>query len=573
MARMLPAACPRDTPSEAERRIFEHIKSETPDSWVALHSLGLTRHRRKPWAEADFVLIAPRGIFILEVKGGAVRRINREWWTNDQRLEESPFDQAAGAAAALFHDLRDEVPAVRASLVGHGVCFPNVIFDVEGTDLEGDLVYDARDVERPFARYVERLSQHWEQRLADRIPGFAPTPLGARDIRAVIDRLAKDFDLAPSLRADIGEVTRELVRLTDAQVATFRGLEENPRVVIRGSAGTGKTLIAIADAERLAQRGARVLVTCHSNALRDYLAMRVAQESNIDVLAFQRLCGELIVKAGMDDPRRPGGRAEEYYDVLRPTAALEAWCELEDAPQWDALVVDEAQDLLTGAASDVLDAVLVGGWNDGVWRLYLDPVQDIFVASHREVIDRVCGRAVQFRLGINCRNTAEIGRDTSIATGCSIQETLPVNGPDPIWLPYDDERDHRRLLGRQIRSWIEAGIRPDEITILSPVRRHNSVLADGMPAGVPSRLLDGPVLDPSQRQNAVQFSTVAAFKGLESDVVLLLDMPFLGREDRSATTYVGMTRARAVLAVMYDQRLGSKLEELQRDFGRRLVAT
>jgi hypothetical protein len=570
---MLPAACPGDTPSEAERRIFERLKSETPDSWVALHSLGLTRHRRKPWAEADFVVVAPKGIFVLEVKGGAVRRIGREWWTNDARLDESPFDQAAGAAAALFHDLRDAVPVVRTSLVGHGVCFPNVIFNVDGTDLEGDLVYDARNVEEAFARYIERLAEHWERRLADRIPRFATKPLGARDIRAVVDRLAGDFDLIPSLRADIGEVTHELVRLTEAQVATFRGLEENPRVVIRGSAGTGKTLIAIADAERLAQRGERVLVTCHSNALRDYLAARVAHEPKIDVLAFQQLCGELIVKAGIEDPRHPGGRAEEYYDVLRPTAALEAWCDLEDPPQWDALVVDEAQDLLTGAASDLLEALLVDGWDKGVWRLYLDPLQDIFVASHREVIDRICGRGAQLRLGINCRNTAEIGRDTSIATGCPIQETLPVNGPDPTWLPYADDRDHVRLVGKQIRSWIESGIRPEEIAVLSPVRRHNSVLADGMPKGVPCRLVDGPIVDQTQRRGAVQFSTVAAFKGLESDVVLLLDDPLLGREDRRATTYVGMTRARAVLAVMYDQRLTAKMEELQRDFGRRLIAT
>jgi hypothetical protein len=34
-----------------------------------------------------------------------------------------------------------------------------------------------------------------------------------------------------------------------------------------------------------------------------------------------------------------------------------------------------------------------------------------------------------------------------------------------------------------------------------------------------------------------------------------------------------MSRARAVLAVMYDSRFSGKLEELQRDFGRRLVAT
>ncbi len=572
MARMLPAHCPRGTPSEAERRIFDHIKSETPDSWVALHSLGLTRHRRKPWAEADFVVVTSKGIFVLEVKGGAVRRTGREWSTNNQRLDESPFDQAAGAAAALFQDLRDAVPAVAASLVGHGVCFPNVIFDVAGTDLEGELVYDARDTEQVFARYIERLTRHWEQRLADRLPGFTPKPLGARDMKAVINRLAGDFDLIPSLRADIGEVTREHVRLTEAQLVTFRGLEENPRVVVRGSAGTGKTLIAIADAERLATHGLRILVTCHSNALRDYLALRVAHEPKISVIAFQQLCSDLIAKAGIADPRHPSGRAEEYYDILRPTAALEAWFDLQDPPQWDALVVDEAQDLLTGAASDLLDTVLVGGWKTGTWRLYLDPLQDIFVASHREIIDRICGDGAQFRLAINCRNTAEIGRETSIAAGCDIHETLPVNGPDPTWLPYVDEREHLRLVGKQIRAWVEAGVRPEDITILSPVRRHNSVLANGLPPGVPCRLVDGPIIAPGRERNALQFSTVAAFKGLESDVVLLLDLPFLGREDRSATTYVGMTRACAVLAVMYDQRLSSRLGELQRDFGRRLVA-
>ena len=104
---------------------------------------------------------------------------------------------------------------------------------------------------------------------------------------------------------------------------------------------------------------------------------------------------------------------------------------MEDPPQWDALVVDEAQDLLTGAASDLLDTVLVGGWKTGTWRLYLDPLQDIFVASHREVIDRTCADGMQFRLKINCRNTAEIGRETSIATGCDIQETLPGERPRP----------------------------------------------------------------------------------------------------------------------------------------------
>jgi ATP-dependent exoDNAse (exonuclease V) beta subunit len=63
---------------------------------------------------------------------------------------------------------------------------------------------------------------------------------------------------------------------------------------------------------------------------------------------------------------------------------------------------------------------------------------------------------------------------------------------------------------------------------------------------------------------------VAAFKGLESDAVLLLDAQ-LGREDRLASLYVAMTRARAVLAVLRSRRLDATWASLQQDFGRRLA--
>jgi hypothetical protein len=70
----------------------------------------------------------------------------------------------------------------------------------------------------------------------------------------------------------------------------------------------------------------------------------------------------------------------------------------------------------------------------------------------------------------------------------------------------------------------------------------------------------------------VQFATVAAFKGLEADAILLLDAPFLGQLDRASTLYVGMTRARALLSVLRQERFESQWERLQQEFGRRLVA-
>lgn len=570
MARMLPRECRSSTPSPAERRLFGRIERELGDEWVALHSVGIARHRRKPWAEADFVIVGPGGIFVLEVKGGAVQRIDRRWTTNGKPLAESPIDQAAGAAAALYSDLAAKLPAVRAAAVGHGVCFPDVRFRVGGAEVEPDLIYDADDGTAGFDRYVHRLVTHWHERLAE-VKRRPPRTLGSRYVDAIIDVLAPDFDLVRSLRAEAGEVLRGLVRLTDEQVAHFRAFEENPRVLVRGGAGTGKTLLAAADAERAARGGAEVLFVCHSNALRDELRSRLAETPGVRVFAFQELCSDLIARAGVPDERPNGSRSQEYFDVYRPTLAMEAWAKLDDPPQWDLLVVDEAQDLLGAPAAELLEMLLDGGWEDGRWRLFLDPVQDVFSASHSDIVDRISTAGFRVRLSVNCRNSGPIARDTAIATRTALSDTLAIDGPEPVWLAYRDHREHRRVVARQLREWLDAGIRPTEITIVSPVRRINSVLADGLPAGTPCSLIDGPILDREAHPTAVQFVTAAAFKGLESDAVLVLDAPDFGDNSRAATLYVGMTRGRALLAIARDTRYDARWGDLQREFGRRLV--
>jgi superfamily I DNA/RNA helicase len=270
-----------------------------------------------------------------------------------------------------------------------------------------------------------------------------------------------------------------------------------------------------------------------------------------------------------DSPAQP---SQEYFDVLRPMKAIEAWASLRDPPEWQALIVDEAQDLLTGPAADLLETLVTGGWNAGRWRLFLDPVQDIFAASHAEIIDRVSRNAAHASLSVNCRNSLQIARDTAIATTGPFAATRGVDGPDPLWLTYSDEREHLRLVGQQLKQWLNQGLRPTDITILSPVRRINSTLADGLPAGTPCSLVDGPLLDRREHPNAVQFATVAAFKGLESDAVLLLDAPHLGEVEKAVTLYVGMTRARAILAVLLDRRYVETWHLLQQEFGRRLAA-
>lgn len=567
---MLPRECAPDTPSRAERRLFTAIESELSEAWVAMHSLGIARHGRKPWAEADFVLIGPGGVFVVEVKGGSIRRQGRRWTTNGKLLKQSPIDQAAGAAAALYADLSGELDCVRATAVGHAVCFPDVVFDVGGADVDADLVYHADDVRAGFDTYVERVVGHWHRRLAS-MKGAPPRPLSPTDIQRVVDSLAPDFDLAMSLRATASGVGRDLVRLTAEQVAHFSGFDDNPRVMVRGGAGTGKTLLAIADAERAAAAGVRVLFVCQSNPLRDRLREQLADRPGVDVFGFQELCGMLISQSGVAEPPRPARTTDEYFDVLRPTVAMEGWAELTDPPEWDLLVVDEAQDLLTGPASELLELLVRGGWQEGRWRIFYDPVQDLFGASHTEVVQRVGERGFRVRLTINCRNSAPIARDTAIATSSPLVETLPVEGPEPTWVRYRDEAEQRKQVGVQLRTWIDGGIDVSDIAILSVARRENSVLAEGLPPGVPAQLVDGPVIATRRSRREIQFCTVASFKGLEADAVLLLDAPYLGRREMAGPIYVGMTRARALLTVLRHERFDDDWTRLEQEFGRRLV--
>ena len=83
MARMVPDR-PATTSSAAEVAVFERIRDELTAEWIALHSVGMTIHDSKPWAEIDFVLIGPPGVFCLEVKGGVIAREGGVWYTTPQ---------------------------------------------------------------------------------------------------------------------------------------------------------------------------------------------------------------------------------------------------------------------------------------------------------------------------------------------------------------------------------------------------------------------------------------------------------------------------------------------------------
>ncbi len=73
--RMVPPVVAESTKSKAEKRIFALLRGvDLGAPATALHSLNLSEHDYKLVGELDFLLITHRGIYVLEVKGGRVRR-------------------------------------------------------------------------------------------------------------------------------------------------------------------------------------------------------------------------------------------------------------------------------------------------------------------------------------------------------------------------------------------------------------------------------------------------------------------------------------------------------------------
>ena len=535
MARMVPPAIAAGSKDDPELRVFKLIEEETPDGWVGLHHVGVPRHRYKPIGEIDFIVISDLGVFSLEVKGGAVGCRDGVWYAGKRDLKESPFMQVGSASAALRNETQDLQPY----LSGYGCVFPECVFSVESEEVLPEVVYDESNYGAGFRAYIERLAEYWRGRYPK------AKPLDARAIARVQKALRPDFDLVESIMPSVRESKRSLVAYTDQQRRAIAGLREQDRVVVRGGAGTGKTLIAINEACRLADSGARTLLTCYSKALAAHLRLRLDQ-ANLTVEHSDKLISRLIAEgetAGMV-PRDASD--EDRFAVYRPLAAIEAASRLQMEESFDAIVIDEGQDLLTQGRLDVLSCLLRGGIEAGAWRVFWDQQQAILLGADANL--QHLHDYESYPLDINCRNTKEIAEQVQYLSGITADEVAFTEGPRTVDREWDNAKGQSKVARACIKDWLDRGVPPEAITILSPRRFESSAAVSDVGIGV--RIRDRSGEPPEDEPGVIRFSTIQSFKGLESDAVILADVDDLDSDTARGLLYVGASRARTLLAVL-----------------------
>jgi DNA helicase IV len=433
---------------------------------------------------------------------------------------------------------------------------------VTGPDIEPRLVYDETNVEAPFATFIDRVVDHWRGLISDRI-GLPPDPIDEATQTRIIDSRRGDFDLRPSIRARVRNINEDLLSLTKEQYRILDGLKENRRVVVRGAAGTGKTLLAIEEADRAVKEGRRVALLCSSTRLGDYLARAAT-----DCTYVGHLHGLMrdVVRRTERTSQLPEVDKSDLLALFYPEQTLEGLADLEELGTIDVLIVDEAQDLLQGSYLDVFDGLLDGGLAHGTWRFFLDPVQNIFDVMHTPALQRVMAHEpTQFTLTVNCRNTQQIAVHTSLLSDVDLPTVLQVEGEkvDQEW--FSDKRDLRRQVSRYVNRLLSGGLSPDDIAILGAFRLENSALSDGLIDSAYS------VSDmPADNRKQIAYSSISGFKGLEADAVIVIEVDDLLSSRSRSALYVGTSRARALLSVFTHDGARDDYDELVRRLGTRL---
>lgn len=571
MARMIPSVISPEIKSNAERKIFEWFRDD-PDTegWVVLHSLGIANHRTVLYGELDFFVIAPKlGVFALEVKGGRVSCNEGIWsFTNKYGKTTSktrgPFAQANEGMFSLIDAVKLKFgPRHRLSnlLFGTGVVFPDIEFQVDGTEGEQWQVFDMRDG-HSVSNYIRRLSQNAKRKWEEQFGYFPLDKLpDAKDVKELATMLRGNFDKVMSIGKKIAYAEEALITLTEEQFRCLDQLEDNPRCLIRGAAGTGKTLLAIEEVKRSVALGQKVAFFCYNSMLANWLKqlfedvvpeMRPAFVGTIHswLLQVANSAGAKI-RPGIDE-------LDEFYKKELPLLALEA---LDLSPvSYDKIVIDEAQDILGTDSFEVLDSVLKGGLERGKWAIFGDFTRQAIYQNADKVddmIEELDSRTsfIRFKLKINCRNTKFIGDEIKCITGFDSGAYIwsKIEGVPVEHKIFTSQEEQKRQLEDLISKLIADGISAENITILSPYKRENSVVAEisSMKIRDYTPKIDG----------KVTFSTIQSYKGLENTVIIMTDVESFEHEQ---LMYVGLSRARSGLFILESNGARKEYLDIQR---------
>jgi hypothetical protein len=538
MARIFPAGWNDRLVSGAAKREIETLgvlHRGLPDTYSVYHGVHWTQLYKgfSIFGEADFVVVSPAGrVLVIEQKSG-------------------PLEETPDGLVKLYAGKSKSVPSqVARTIGGMHKRFTNA-FGAQNYKLEEMLYCPDYRVKDPAIsgvnpeRIVDATRKEQLVQLVERILPAGEPPLSC--LARIHAFLADELSLTPDVRAMIGEVDRHVTRVSGGLATWARSIEFEPfRLRVVGTAGSGKTQLAIRVLDDAVKAKRRALYLCFNRPLADHLR-RIAPEG-ATVLTYHQLCQQAAARIG-----QAIDFADKHVFATLERALLDA--QPDDAECFDTVIVDEGQDF----RQEWVERLLAK--NGRFWWLE-DPMQNLYFRKSVELPGWVEVRAMA-----NHRNPHDVVRFLGALSGTpmAIEAAGPFTESDVGVLTYagSSAMDATRAALDQASA---AGFLPSDIALLTFNGRDRSTLPMLDRIGhYALRSFTGGYDEhgaPHYRDGDITVETVYRFKGQSAPCVILTEVDFEQFDDNVfRRLFVGATRATMKLIVVMSDRAAGQLVE------------
>jgi hypothetical protein len=524
-------------PAARELETLAVLATSLPDTLTVYHGVHWTRLDKgmAAFGEIDFVIVSPSGrVLLLEQKSGFLTESADGLVKKYQGKEKRVATQLGRTLDALRARL---APIVReeAVVIDYMMYCPDYTVKQRGT--AG--IAPERIVDAP-------LRGELCARIQAALPAEPPREALAQQLRRFF---ADELQLAPDVSALVGRAEQMITCLSGGLATWARRLAFDPfRLRVIGTAGSGKTQLALAVLQDAAAAGRKALYVCFNRPLADHLA-RVAPAA-AEVVSFHQLCDRRLRAAGQQvDYGRPG--------VFADMEARFAGLDVDAAAQVDELIVDEGQDFQPSWKDALLRLLRPGA---RAWWLE-DPMQRLYDRAPVELPGWVVLRAET-----NYRSP----RDVLGYVNRLLQLERPIEAASPFaggaveFFTYGTPEQLAEATTRAVTHALQAGFRLHDTVVVTTSGREKSAFAARERIG-PHRLKRW--LGRYDLFGAPQFSdgdllieTVYRFKGQSAPCVILTEVDFAEFDDLAQhKLFVGMTRASMKLILVLSERAAKVL--------------
>lgn len=549
--------------SNSEKKIYELAYSSGYFNTTFRHlyySLHLSQTgNKKLTGEIDFLYLDEKFMLFLEVKGGEVKydSLNNQWWVMGGTKAQDPFYQALGS---LFQVRDILLPGLFKSksisnrlIFGYGVLFPESIkpsvFPSSNDTIEYsmDIVFDFNDIncKNNLVNYIQKLKKYWSERDKYKSGTYG---IGSKELSTISTYFRHDLHFRLPAVEILKSQSAEIDRLTSVQMFALANLDLNPGKggIVSGGPGTGKTLLALELLKKKVEEKKKVLFLCYNKNLANVLNDRFYGFSfgtNYKLVhihgLYEEICPADLIHLNIKN--------KDFWHRILPLKVKDVLTSFR-FEKFDYIIIDEAQDLLNEYHFDVINELLIGGFNSGNWAMFLDHdfqnIYNPYAVEYFEFFKNIYPCFTN-KLFLNCRNTKSIVRLAAKHTGF---EEMPCfreldSFKSQIKKYASTDKDLINILNQTISTKIsEDKINPRQITVLCFTKEQKEYILNAN-----SKISDYT----TENSDCIKISTIHGFKGLENDFILIVGPDKFNGSDKIQMSLLCVAYTRATVQALF----------------------